>query len=380
MKSKTTTAAFGLALAALAFCNPSAAYADGPQCTTPTAPMLPTSQDNGTHVFFIAADALCADLFYIEVPIATGYDILVNGSSIFQVGMPSAVRVPDADGYQFLIPSTIYPLNLFADDVHAISSLPTSIKLQGIDPLLVGGSSTTTSFLLGLKLLPQNSDVELRMTPVPANNPPPPPAPVYGLGGGRVTVTQGQNLGSAVSATVTPGIEFFNLHLKHGDGTNYGNARWDIDVDADTVRVTFVQSGGAASYGPGFRLNFSDLAPSLPGCTGTPMINGVTMTSSRSDVPHAIDGAGAGWSRVVIPLGPPVTEPNTTYDWDNGDWVEAKLTFMCRPAEFHPFDPVPDLPHRVTPMPNQSDQGTTTKTKKKKKKLKVKLPWKKKQK
>ena len=160
--------------------------------------------------------------------------------------------------------------------------------------------------------------------------PPPPPATVYGLGGDSITLLQQDNVNYPATAIVTPNVEYQNFETFPLSATALP-PRWNIDVQADSIRIDFIHPNGLASYGPGFEFNFKDLNPQIPGCTGIPVIiNGIT-TTNRTDVPYTEFGTSFAAWEVDIPLGPPKSEPETTYDWAVGDWIETKLVFACSP-------------------------------------------------
>jgi hypothetical protein len=78
-----------------------ATHAGGP-CWTETQPLMPTTTQNGSFVFIIQPGDLCGGTFYIDPPVAVGYDFSVSGGSITKITMPTAQTVPDPDGYQLL--------------------------------------------------------------------------------------------------------------------------------------------------------------------------------------------------------------------------------------------------------------------------------------
>lgn len=310
--------------------------AGGP-CWTETQPLMPTTTQNGSFVFTIQPGDLCGGTFFIDPPVAVGYDFSVTGAGITKITVPTAQTVPDPDGYQLLFPGlSIQPVNLMPGQDYSPAFPQTEFKLRGIDPALLLDPSDQTAFAVGLALTPLQGPITITQTPVTGPpSPPPPPPPINGLGGDDITLLQQNNVNYPAVATVTSDVEFQNYGT-FPLSANTQPPRWNIDIDSAQIRIEFVHPSGMASYGPGFVFNFKDLDPQLPGCTGMPIIvNGIT-TTSRSDVPFTMTGSQFRAHEVDIPLGPPTSEPGTTYDWAIGDWTETKLVFACAPPLMPP--------------------------------------------
>ena len=328
-----------------------------PFCTTETQPLLPTSLSQGAFMFAISPSDICNGTFFIDPPIATGYDFSLVGGAFEKITAPTAQTVPDPNGYQVTFPnSSVPPVTLMPGQSHVLTSYVREFNVRGIDAALQLNPSDQTAFPMGVDIVPDNSGpIVILQKPVSPPPTSPPAAPVYGLGGDEVTILQENNPGSAVSAIVSSAVEFPNLHGRMANGVNIGPPRWDIDIDTDRIRVAFAQAAGPASYGATFTLNIIDLNPSVPSCNRLrrPTIIGGTTTSNRTDVPFTISGTQVSARRVDIPIGPPQSEAGSTYDWNPGDWVEVQLQYGCT-AELRPWDPVPSRPNG-----SQSTKGTS---------------------
>ena len=327
-----------------------------PFCTTETQPLLPTSLSQGAFMFAISPSDICNGTFFIDPPIATGYDFSLVGGAFEKITAPTAQTVPDPNGYQVTFPnSSVPPVTLMPGQSHVLTSYVREFNVRGIDAALQLNPSDQTAFPMGVDIVPDNNGpIVILQKPVSPPPTSPPAAPVYGLGGDEVTVIQENNPGSAVSAVVSPALEFFNLRTRNASGVNYGPPRWDIDVDADRIRITFIQSGGPASYGATFYLGFTDLNPSVPTCNGRgePIVIGATTTTNRGDVPFTVAGTQFSTNRLDVPIGPPQTQAGSTYDWNNGDWIDVQLTYGCAPPP-RPWDPL-----RPPPQAPQTGQDT----------------------
>jgi hypothetical protein len=104
--------------------------------------------------------------------------------------------------------------------------------------------------------------------------------------------------------------------------------RWNIDFTANTIRIDFV--GQAAGYGGGAPFTFSSLDPNLPsGCSGTPYISGMTVTTNKVGVPFVSANATFTQHQVAVPLSPGV---GTTTNWNPGEFILITFQFACSPT------------------------------------------------
>jgi hypothetical protein len=143
--------------------------------------------------------------------------------------------------------------------------------------------------------------------------------------GDTVTTTLNNGTGQARSTVVGTGVELPNA----GQGSNNlgaaGNTpRWRIDFGANTIRIDFITQ--IATYGAGSKFTFSSLDPTLPaGCTGTPFISGMTVTTNKPTASFVSSAATFGPHQVVVPFAP----TNASIDWNPGDWILVTLQFAC---------------------------------------------------
>ena len=147
-----------------------------------------------------------------------------------------------------------------------------------------------------------------------------------GLIGDDVKVYMLGNPANNATATVGNNVEFIGYGLMPF-APNPKSKRWDIDVQAQKMRINFAQVIGNSTYGSGFVVNFVDLNPALPSCTGTPVITSATTTTSNPGAPVTVSGTTFSDHQVNVPLAPPIGQ----YDWAQSDWIETSLTFGCKP-------------------------------------------------
>lgn len=99
--------------------------------------------------------------------------------------------------------------------------------------------------------------------------------------------------------------------------------RFNIDFGANTIRIDFVNQ--PATYGPGSQFTFASLNPVPPaGCTGTPRINGIEVTTNRPASAFVPGGATFGPNQVIVRIA-----GATNVDWLPGQFVLVRLTYAC---------------------------------------------------
>jgi hypothetical protein len=109
--------------------------------------------------------------------------------------------------------------------------------------------------------------------------------------------------------------------------------RWDIDFDANTIRIDFI--GGVATYtGGGATFTFSSLDPTLPGCPAAHIV-GVTATTNKAAATSVVAGATFTAHSVVVPF-----TGATTLNWNPGEWILVRLTYGCDTPTPTPTDSI----------------------------------------
>ena len=68
-------------------------------CNPESSALMPSSINNGSFIFTIPAASVCPDLFFIDPPVAAGYEYHITGAKFTDIKMPSYDTVPDPDGY-----------------------------------------------------------------------------------------------------------------------------------------------------------------------------------------------------------------------------------------------------------------------------------------
>lgn len=297
----------------------------GPQplCNAEGNPIMPgTVANDGTFVFDFAQGQVCPTRFWIDPPIATGYDYTVSGAKFTSVTAPSLASVNDPDGYFLQFPGQGIPaVQLQAGQTHTLPQQVSAFQIAGIDPALQLDPSDQAAFRLGIELSTPTGAVQITQKPR-TNQPPPPPAPK--LFGTDVTIMSMNNPAHSYTKTANNSVEFPDYGVIPF-GPNGVSKRWDIDIQSDTIRIDFDHAHGAASYGNGMVLNFTNLKPNISNCSGPGIVTGTTTTTSKSDAPYTVSGTSFSDDRVNIALAP----PSGVYNWSTSDWIETKLSFGC---------------------------------------------------
>jgi hypothetical protein len=145
------------------------------------------------------------------------------------------------------------------------------------------------------------------------------------LAGTTVNTMYNNDAASAENSLVGPGVELPNAGMApHAFGIG-GIPRWNIDFSTNTIRIDFITTG-SATYGPNTKFTFSNLNPQPPtGCTGTPFIGGMTVTTNKTSAPFVSSGATFGPHQVVVPFG----APSGNIDWNPGEFILVTLNFTC---------------------------------------------------
>jgi hypothetical protein len=129
----------------------------------------------------------------------------------------------------------------------------------------------------------------------------------------------------AVNSVVGPGVELPTAGTAPNNLGAAGNsARWSIDFGVNTIRIDFITQ--PATYGTNLSFTFGNLNPQPPaGCTGTPSITGMTVTTNKATAPFVSTGATFGPHQVTVPFGP----PSGNIDWNPGESIFITLKFGC---------------------------------------------------
>ena len=145
------------------------------------------------------------------------------------------------------------------------------------------------------------------------------------LYGTTVNTMLGGATASSVNSVVGPTVELPTAGMAPNNLGAAGNtARWSIDFDVNTIRIDFITQ--PATYGTNLSFTFSNLNPQPPaGCTGTPLITGMTATTNNAAAPFVSTGATFGPHQVTVPFGP----PSGTIDWSPGQFILVTLQFAC---------------------------------------------------
>ncbi len=145
------------------------------------------------------------------------------------------------------------------------------------------------------------------------------------LVGTTVNTMLGSAAQFAVNSVVGPGVELPTAGTAPNNLGAAGNsARWSIDFGVNTIRIDFITQ--PATYGTNLSFTFGNLNPQPPaGCTGTPSITGMTVTTNKTTAPFVSTGATFGPHQVTVPFGP----PSGNIDWNPGESIFITLKFGC---------------------------------------------------
>lgn len=287
-------------------------------CPGEPNPMLPTNTAGGTFTFTIPPASMCSGVFFIDPPVATGYDYSITGSQFYAVTMPSSQTVPDSDGYIVTVPGTNWvPVRAQPGQRVQFPDIFTEFRIRDIDPVLQLDPSNEMAFALGVELAEPTGTITITQTADISDYTPPggygPPS--TGLMGDEISVRMMNYAPSTRNATVTNAAEFLNFE-----------SRFNIDVDYARIRITLEPTPGGASYGNLYSLNFTGLNPVLNTCPNDTIITGAIVTTSKSDAPFTINGTTFTEDSLSVPFAP----FQQVYNWADTDWVEVVLGYGCR--------------------------------------------------
>lgn len=152
-------------------------------------PLLPTREDGGSFEF-VLTDAnfenpeFVTDVIWIDPVVAVGYTYTVTGADFFSVVAPSAVAVPDADGYTLTFGGT--SIALAAGATYTFAPGVQSFTISGIDAALMLDPTSPLAFPTGVSLTNfTNTSVVVTQTAIEAEigGEVPLPASLWLLGG-----------------------------------------------------------------------------------------------------------------------------------------------------------------------------------------------------
>ena len=145
-------------------------------CAPQSAALMPSSQSPGNFTFTIPAPQVCPDVFWIDPPVASGYDYTVAGAKFIDITMPSMTTVADPDGYRLEYdgqPS----IQLSADQTYTFPSPVAAFSIRDINPSLELDPDSAFAFALGIDLTdpdPGATHIEINQAVVTENYPPSP--------------------------------------------------------------------------------------------------------------------------------------------------------------------------------------------------------------
>ncbi|MEM7267990.1 MAG: choice-of-anchor L domain-containing protein [Pseudomonadota bacterium] len=134
--------------------------------STEFTPLLPDSEEDGVFRFEIV-DFDEGDLFFIDPPVAVGYDYSIENAEFATVMAPSNATIPDTDGYTIMVNGVSVDINpgetlTFSD----VTGDPvTNFSLSGIDPSLLLDPNDPLAFPLGTTFQNVTGDVAIEQDP-----------------------------------------------------------------------------------------------------------------------------------------------------------------------------------------------------------------------
>ena len=120
-------------------------------CAPQSSALMPSSQSPGNFIFTIPVNQVCPNLFWIDPPVATGYDYTVSGAEFKTIQMPSTTTVPDQNGYDLIVNGGT-PIALAPDEIHSFTTPVSSFSIRGIDIDLELDPEYAMAFALGIDL------------------------------------------------------------------------------------------------------------------------------------------------------------------------------------------------------------------------------------
>ena len=320
-----------------------------PNCTTEADPLMPTTTNPGNFVFILNAAGTCTNqIFWIDPPVASGYNFEVTGSSFTKVKMPSLSSVNDTDGYEIQTPSNANPTQfLLAGEEHTFVVPTASFTILGINPALTLDPNDSQAFPAGIELTPPTgSQVTITQTPITEEYPPLNPVP-QGLFGDDITIQWIAPQNSKI-VTVNDDLELESLGL-HPFDEQHSVPRWNIDVEEDSIRIELLAlDDPRISYGNGAHFKFLNLNPKNSSCSGQTYISNIVATTDNPNAQSVVNAASFTDNSVIVPLAPPSGVTN----WNRGEWVNVNLTYGCRSTS-------PNLSPTASAGPDQSISGAT---------------------
>lgn len=137
-------------------------------CTSEANPLMPTQSGNGTFTFTIPAGDMCPNDFWIDPPIAGGYDYTVSGAKFESVTMPSLQTVNDSSGYLLEFPPSNFGpgVRLDAGETHIFTYPVNNFSINGINPSLALDPNDVSAFATGMNLSTPTGPVEITQSAI----------------------------------------------------------------------------------------------------------------------------------------------------------------------------------------------------------------------
>lgn len=137
-----------------------------PICTDEANPLMPVRQQGGSFIFMLASGEVCGQPFFIDPPIAVGYQYKVSGAQIVAITAPSAQTVADADGYNMVAYGKYWVMpRLQPGQRYQFPSPVSHILINDIDAALQLDPGDQQAFALGLELTTPTGLVTIEQTP-----------------------------------------------------------------------------------------------------------------------------------------------------------------------------------------------------------------------
>jgi hypothetical protein len=142
-------------------------------CTVENNPLMPNQTGFGTFTFTIPANDVCPSEFWIDPPIAGGYNYTVSGANFLSVTMPSLQTVNDSSGYLIEYPGVNFGpgVRLNAGQQHTFTYPVAGFSIKGINPSLALDPNDAAAFATGIKLSTPTGPVTITQSAIVQNNP-----------------------------------------------------------------------------------------------------------------------------------------------------------------------------------------------------------------